>query len=410
MVRYNLFAHGTALAGVVAATAAISAQEPPLRTLARYDVEYAEPFSCVSGFRELADGRVIVADVKEKMVQLIDMRAGTSKKIGQQGQGPGEWSTPNGLFALPGDTTILLDPQNQRFLIIHPDGSVGKSFTVDLGGGGGGRNIGALTASRPQGVDRMGRLYYQGSSFVFTQDGPPVAADSAPLVRYDRRTSKVDTLVWLQLPKSNVQTSGSAGNAAIRITGANPLVPQRMWTVAPDGRVVIVHAEPYQVEIINGAARTRGPAIQYAKRAVTESDKQPVQTPDCSLTISFGYPGGGGGVGGGATTVRSTVSAAVGGAGRTPPRDDWPATMPPFAGRFGPARVAPNGDVWVPRSRAVNDAPTYDIFDGTGKLTGRIAMPKGTRLLGFGNGTVYAYRMDADDLVYLQRYRLDAAR
>jgi hypothetical protein len=93
-----------------------------------------------------------------------------------------------------------------------------------------------------------------------------------------------------------------------------------------------------------------------------------------------------------------------------PSRDDWPATMPPFAGRFGDARVAPNGTLWVPRSRGVDDPPTYDIFDATGKLTSRIAMPKGTRLVGFGAGTVYAYRMDEDDLVYLQRYRLDAAR
>src|SRR5687767_8387977 len=167
MVRLNLFAHGSAMAAVAGAAATIAAQEPPLRTLARYDVEYAEPFSCVSGFRELADGRVIVADVKEKTVQLIDMRAGTAKKIGQQGQGPGEWMTPSGVFALPGDTTILLDPQSQRFLTILPNGTVGKSFTVDLGSGAGrARGLSTLTATRPQAVDRMGRLYYQGSSFI----------------------------------------------------------------------------------------------------------------------------------------------------------------------------------------------------------------------------------------------------
>ena len=408
MVRLNLFAHTGAVAAIMTAvTVAIAAQEPALKTLARYDVEYAEPFSCVSGFRELADGRVIVADVKEKTVQLIDMRAGTAKRIGQQGQGPGEWMTPSGVFALPGDTTILLDPQNQRFLTILPNGTVGKSFTVDLGSGAGrARGLSTLTATRPQAVDRMGRLYYQGSSVIFADGAPPVSADSAPIVRYDRRTSKVDTLTWLQLPKSNVQTSGGGNNTSVRISGPNPLAPQRLWTVSPDGRIAIVHAEPYQIEWIDGGARTRGPVTPYPRRSVTESDKAPVQSPDCSMTITLGDAGGAG-----SGSVRQTVTSAVAATAGVPaPRDDWPATMPPFAGRFGPARVAPTGEVWVPRARAVNDAPTYDIFDTTGKLTGRIAMPKGTRLLGFGNGTVYAYRMDEDDLVYLQRYRIDAAR
>jgi len=43
-------------------------------------------------------------------------------------------------------------------------------------------------------------------------------------------------------------------------------------------------------------------------------------------------------------------------------------------------------------------------------LSARVQLPKGTRIAAFGNGTIYLYRMDDDDLVYLQRYRLDQAR
>lgn len=96
------------------------------------------------------------------------------------------------------------------------------------------------------------------------------------------------------------------------------------------------------------------------------------------------------------------------------PRDDWPAFKPPFVGggRFSTNVVAaPNGDVWVLRTRAANDeVPTYDIFDARGQVTGRMALPKGSRLLAFGNGTIYLSRMDEDDLLYIQRYRLDQAR
>ena len=389
-----------AIACIVATSSVVSAQNPPLRVISRMELEYAEPFSCISGVRELSDGRIVVADVREKTVQLIDLKKGTSMKIGREGQGPGEWTTPQGVFAAPGDTTLLWDPQNQRFLTIHPDGSVGKEVKVDLGGG----SRGALMASLPRGVDAMGRLYYQGSSFVFVDGQPPTSLDSAPVLRYDRRTQKVDTLTYVQLAKSNVQSSGSAGNVSIRMTGPNPFAPQRLWSVAPDGRIAFVHPEPYHVEWVSPTkTRTTGPAIQYQRQGITEADKAPVQTPNCSVTISFGD--GGGAVG---ARVQSTVAAVGGGGnGAAPPRTDYPEYKPPFLSRYGAPIVAPNGELWVGRSRGPNDPPIYDVFDARGQVTSRVQLPKGTRISGFGNGTLYLYRMDDDDLVYLQRYRLD---
>ena len=46
------------------------------------------------------------------------------------------------------------------------------------------------------------------------------------------------------------------------------------------------------------------------------------------------------------------------------------------------------------------------MFDATGKVVSRVALPADTLLLGFGNGTVYLARSDEDDLQYLQRYKL----
>src|SRR5688500_15798273 len=70
--------HGVAIACIVATPSVLPAQNPPLRVLSRMELEYAEPFSCVSGLRELSDGRLIVSDVREKTVQLIDLKKGTS--------------------------------------------------------------------------------------------------------------------------------------------------------------------------------------------------------------------------------------------------------------------------------------------------------------------------------------------
>jgi len=72
--------------------------------------------------RELRDGRVIVSDLLAKGVSLVDFRTGSATAIGREGQGPGEFAFPTGLVPLPGDTTLLVDPGQRRFLKIAPDG------------------------------------------------------------------------------------------------------------------------------------------------------------------------------------------------------------------------------------------------------------------------------------------------
>ena len=69
--------------------------------------------------------------------------------------------------------------------------------------------------------------------------------------------------------------------------------------------------------------------------------------------------------------------------------------------------VAYGGDVWVERERNSDDSlPTFDVIDSTGTLVRHVALPEHTRLVGFGDGVLYAVRIDQDDLEHLQRYRL----
>ena len=222
MRRFSRFSRGVTIACVVATPSLVSAQNPPLRTISKMELEYAEPFSCISGFRELSNGRVIISDAREKTLQLIDLRTGATTKIGREGQGPGEWATPMTLLALPGDTTLLNDPQNNRFLTINPDGSTGGEVQVNLAGAGG-----RIMMMRPRGVDRMGRLYFEGSGFAFTPGGGPlVPADSVPILRFDRRTTKVDTLGFLRVSKPIVEQSNRGGRQVVMMMMPNVFNPQ----------------------------------------------------------------------------------------------------------------------------------------------------------------------------------------
>lgn len=86
------------------------------------------------------------------------------------------------------------------------------------------------------------------------------------------------------------------------------------------------------------------------------------------------------------------------------PELTFPAAKPPF--ESGHLFARPNGEVWVLRSRRANDPiAVYDVFTRTGMI-GRVAFPPRTRLVGFGNATVYAARLDEDDLQFLERWSL----
>src|SRR5215218_1980398 len=136
-----------------------AAAQGPLKTLTKPDAEYAEPFTQINGVRELRDGRVIVSDVREKTVQLVDLKAGAAQKIGREGSGPGEYAMPMRLLALPGDTSVVYDPLNRRFLLIGPDGKPGPFASYEDQSDRGPRvTLGARFA------DAKGRLYSMGSS------------------------------------------------------------------------------------------------------------------------------------------------------------------------------------------------------------------------------------------------------
>lgn len=225
-------------------------------------------------------------------------------------------------------------------------------------------------------------------------DGP-AAADSIAIVRLDRKTGKADTVAHIRAPKNNVQMSGGSGNMSFRVGGAGPFTPRDDWFVLPDGRVGIVRSPEYRIDWADG--RTPGTTIPYEKIKVTEAHKQAwrdARKNQTAIAITMNN---------GRRSVSTTPGAAA-----LPEPTEWPDVLPPILADAGEAVfVAPNGQVWISRSREGNDrTPNYDVLDGTGKVAFRVELPERTRLIGFGSGTVYTVRTDEDDLQYLQRHRL----
>jgi hypothetical protein len=94
----------------------------PERSLGEPAGRFAQPFTRISGLRELADGRVIVADQSEKRVVLLDSAWSAARTIARQGQGPLEYSFPAAVIAYPGDSTLISDLLQRRLLLLDPAG------------------------------------------------------------------------------------------------------------------------------------------------------------------------------------------------------------------------------------------------------------------------------------------------
>jgi hypothetical protein len=387
-------------------TLAAGAQQGP-RPLPAPDRTYDEPFSSISvnggGVRELADGRVIVADMRDKMVQLIDLRSGEAQGIGREGSGPGEFGMPLRLFAAPRDTTFLFDPLNTRYLSIAPDGKPVGTFRVELAAprGGNGPRIGGMSMARA--TDDRGRLYSESSPLTMGPEGP-TSSDTAAILRYDRATQRVDTLGWVRVQKPEI--SGGAGNMNVRIGGGNPLTPRDEWAVFPDGRVAIVRHDPFRVDwVMPDGTVKQSPAFRHTPIRVTAADRREEEALRAvarqnSLAISVTQDGSG-------PPQRSVQLGPGANARPLEPLDNYPEFKPPF--RAGPASVwaRPNGDLWIRRLEPAGaKGALYDVVNPQGAVMYQVRIPENWTLVGFGNGTVYTTSRDEDDLVYLQRHRV----
>ncbi len=384
-----------AIAGLASLTPALAAQAP--QPIGRPAAEFAEPFTRISGMRELADGKVIVADQREKLVQLVDLRTGAAQQISREGQGPGEYALPTGLFALPNNQTLLVDLLNRRYLKIGPDGKPGEIVSPpDLSSAGAGwrrdahRRIGQPARRGHPGSALLPGPRHSPGRGVTRLGGRPAL---------DPRQCRVDTVGWVQGPRTTMtSTGGSGGSQGMRMTVGMPTVwaPAEQWAVAGNGRVARVTAEPYRVIWYDANRRaTAGPTVAYTPRRVTEADKAEYRAAQASNPPTMIMMTSGGS-GGGVTTSTPPASAM--------PEPTFAETMPAFTGGNS-VLATPDGEVWVLRTRAAGDKiPVYDVFNSAGRLVRKVSLPARSRVVGFGATSVYVGRMDEDDLEYLQRY------
>jgi hypothetical protein len=366
-----------------------AAQQVPERRLTTADARFPHTFSSIRGLRELPDGRVLVADGIDEVVMIADLKAGKGDTLGRVGQGPGEYKSPDALYALPGGGTLLVDLGNGRLNYIGPDGKYRESSPIALG------SPPRMSIIIPRGVDGQGRVYFQ-PAMGGQRGGIP---DSASVVRWTRASSAFDTVGRVKLPEVTTRQSGDANNQRMS-QRPKPFPVQDSWNVGPNGQVAIVRGRDYRVDWITADGRVvRGRPVTFTPVPIRDADKREwvaeqanglrvnMENRNGQMTMAFGR--------GGSANADQEEEEAIA-------ATEWPAAKPPFSAVW----VSPSGEAWVERSVPAGSPRVMDVFDAAGVLKARVTLPAGRRLIGFGNGVIYLRHSDESDLQHLERYRI----
>lgn len=352
----------------------VLAQEPTPRTLPAPLVESQEGFSAISGLYELPDGRLLISDAREAAVHLLDLRTQVLHPATGQGGGPREFAQAGGLYPMRSGEVWLLDPAQRRYLRFGPNGAPRgtRPFAQTPE-----RMMATSVGRDPHRIDPDAREVTV--EMAISPGG--IRADSATLVR--RAGARTESVTALRLPRIVTRT-----DLGFRLMNPERFSPEDGYAIAPDARIAVVRAEPYRVEWHGAGRAVVGPVYAFDALQVGDADRDAVRAaPPPRLPPGFVVTAPG--------SDRPLTAAEL----RSEPT--FASHKPAF--HADGVRVARDGRLWVRRHTAHGAPEVHDVFDATGTRVDRVQLAAGTRLVGFGRGAVYTVRVDADDLLYLQR-------
>lgn len=310
-------------------------------------------FGQLSNVVELADGRVAFADTKGKLFLRADLKSGKVDTLGTRvdslsfSSPAAQYKFPGWVAHLAGDTVALVDFAAQRTTLWSESG---QAFSV--------MRIPPFAGQAPVLVyDTVGHGYKIDYQAVIGggEPGKVVRPDSIAVLRIALKNFKVDTVANLRSPEFGNATFGEQAQEAAIV-----FAPNDFFGVLADGTAWVARGHENRVDwrAPNGTW-TRGKGRDYAKVPVTQADRDRVLVQVREQGKQYGMP----------QELKIVYPFA--------------ATKPPFDFALG----RPNGEVWLQRSRARDDAPiTYDIFDRRGEWRREVVFPAGASLAGFGNG------------------------
>jgi hypothetical protein len=385
---------------VTAQTGQSAGKTIPIRPLGKVTAVARDTLGPRIVTRGLPDGRVLVgvfafgtpADLGRRRVKLFDSTLQSYKLIFDS------TSMPQ-LIRYFGDSTLALDQASRSMIVLDGLGKTVRTIAIpklqDFPG--------LVGFARVPWIDPKGRLVYQG-----TLPRPPIASpvlrqvpflpDSAPIVRGDFDTRKVDTIAMIKIAKPGIlEVKEAVGSVSVRAF-VDPTSTSDEWAMLPDGTIAIVRERDYHIDwIAPDGTRTSTPKMPFEWKRVTDDQKRAI-IDSLKPTVD---------------TLRTQSQPAM------IPTPDGPVRLsvdfqpipidrlPEFEAPIGPGSVRADldGNLWiVPRiTNASTGGLLYDVVNRKGEIFERVQFPPGVALVGFGPGGVVYLNRVVGNSGFLQR-------
>ncbi len=435
---------------------------PPVRPIGPVLSRSSEPLGAVSTVLPLPGGKVLVNDILHRRVVMFDSTLTEVRVIADSTSATANayGARGGGLLSYQGDSALFIDPASLSMMVVNANGELAGVRAVPRA-----TEIGLLVGGpngRP-GFDVEGRMIYRGQARARPAaqaaaaragartgggaggaGGGPAGGnfalqpDSAPIVRVDLRTRKLDTLAMIKIPRVDVRvTQGTDGRPNITTT-INPLPTTDDWALMSDGTVAVVRGHDFHVDwIAADGSVSSSPKILFEWQRLSDDDKAMII--DSARTAlerrraeadrltggrgamaavlggeagagsggggrgaggGFGGAGGGagggqrgGGAGGGEQNPQRRGDGPGGADGPRAPTINMvtPNELPDYRPPFGQQAALGDADglLWVRSSAPVGDGgPIYYVISRQNEVVDRIQLPQGRMIAGFGKGRV----------------------
>ncbi|MEO5813932.1 MAG: hypothetical protein ABIT20_01505 [Gemmatimonadaceae bacterium] len=367
--------------------------------------------------RATASGHVIVGAGSRQRVYAFDSTLKNFTLVADSGSGTGSGlSRPIGLIPFLGDSTLLPDLVANALLVLDGTGKQVRSMapprTQDLQ-----FLVSPVTSGRPV-LDPKGRLIYKGALGKaqppkMTPPGKtielsPTNPDSAPIVRGDFDTRRIDTLAWMKTPNQGrvgqqlIPNPGGGPPSMTVHLQVNPFAVADEWSLLNDGTIAIVRVHDYHIDWIDPDGTTRSsPKMPIDWRKYTDAERLQVAdslrrfVEESSKRNLAARPAGN-------APIKMEVSVV--------PDSEFPTFWPPVMA--GSVLSDLDGHVWILPATSTNAANglTYDVVNRKGEIIERVQLPQGCVLVGFGPRKMVYMTKAVGNNTYLTRALLDARR
>lgn len=309
-------------------------------------------FAQLSNVVELGSGRVAFADTRGKLFLSADLASGDLDTLGTRVEAitaqspPDQYKFPGWVVHLAGDTVALVDFAAQRTTLWSEDGKALKVLGMVQ-----------VAGTTPVLVyDTVGNAYKIDYQPVLAREpGAAAEPDSVAVLRIGLTSGRVDTVAQLAGPEYGEAVFGEQRQRAVKV-----FAPNDFFGVLPSGVAWVARGRENRVDWRDASGTwTRGSSRQFKGLPVSQADRDRVLAQVREQGLQYGMP--------------QELNIEY----------PFADTKPPFD--FALSR--PNGEVWLQRPRAEeNAAVTYDVFT-SGGWQREVTFPQGASLVGFGKGS-----------------------